>query len=360
MRVVINEAQIKRNRQISHLLVIVSLAGMAIGFFYNFTADPTQSNQITCFVMPILLLMTLMSVRMSNTWIREPRPEDALSDGLKGLGKKYTIFHYLLPAQHVLISPEGVFTIKPIWQDRSYRIEGKKWHGEEGVMRKISGYMRQDLVGNPFQDALFEAQQVQKFVDQIAPDAGVEVQPLIVFTNPNANFEAEDPLFPVLYADPKKKPSLRNYFRDQKSADRAALTEEHLDQIDERYNLVTRADIAEMLGETVDYDEEDEDLSGEASDGELAEKAAKDGDLGTIFVAQAGQLFYIGVAEELVGDELDRLQDEIGKEVELIHTFEAADPQQTVDRLHRKFARKKQKDDWYGLSKKDVSNLRSR
>jgi hypothetical protein len=361
MRVVINEAQIKRNRQISHILFFASLAGMGIGLFYTMTTDPaSQGNQLSCFILPLLLLMTLTSVRMANTWIREPRPVDTLEDGLKGLGKKYMIFHYLLPAPHVLIGPEGVFTLKTIWQEREYRIKGKKWSGDEGLVRKLNGYMRQDLIGNPFQDALFEAQQMQKLVDKIAPAAGIEVQPLVVLINPAATFEAEDPLFPVLYADSKKKPSLRNYLRDQANTDRATLSEEDLDRIDEMYGLVTRHEIAEMLGETVEVGDQDVAYDEEEADLEEMTAAAEDGELGTIFVAKAGQLFYIGVAEDLVGDEIDRLEEEMTQEVELVHTFEATDPAKVVTSLQKKYARKRQKDHWYGLSKKDIANLKSR
>ena len=95
---------------------------------------------------------------------------------------------------------------------------------------EVGGRESGNSFGFPFQDALFEAQQMQKFVDKIAPDAGVEVQPLVVFINSAGSFEAEDPLFPVLYADPKKKPSLKNYLRDQKDTGRATLTDEDLDK----------------------------------------------------------------------------------------------------------------------------------
>jgi hypothetical protein len=239
---------------------------------------------------------------------------------------------------------------------------GKKWHGEEGLLRKLNGYMRQDLMGNPFQDALFEAQQVQKLLDKIAPDAGIEVQPLVVFIHPAASFEAEEPLFPVLYADSKKKPSLKNYLRDQKTAGRATLSEADLDKIDAMNGLVSRADIADMVGEATDYDEEEEAFSDEITDeptGDIAD-IIEDAEAGTIFVAQAGQLFYIGIADELVGDEIEHLQEETQKEVELIHTFEAANPQQTLTQLRNKFARKQQRENWYGLSKKDITGLKSR
>jgi hypothetical protein len=180
MRVVINQALIDRYRRLSHILFFVSLAGMGIGFFYTWTSNPnSQTSQFSCLILPILLLMTLTSVRMANTWIREPHPVPALSEALKGLGKKYSIFHHILPAPHVLIGPEGVFTITTVWQERAYRVKGKKWYGEEGLIRKLNGYMRQDLLGNPFQNALLEAEQMQKLVNKIAPDSGVEVQPLV-------------------------------------------------------------------------------------------------------------------------------------------------------------------------------------
>ncbi len=150
MRVVINEALINRNRKISHILFFISLAGMGAGFFLTWTTDPASgTSQLSCLILPLLLLLTLTSVRMANIWIREPRPVDVLNNALKGLGQKYTIFHHLLPAPHVLIGPEGVFTITTVWQDKSYRVKGKKWYGDEGLLRKLNGYLRQDLIGNP-------------------------------------------------------------------------------------------------------------------------------------------------------------------------------------------------------------------
>jgi hypothetical protein len=359
MRVVTNEAQIKRNRQISQILFFVSLIGMGLGFFYTWTSDPnSQGNQLTCIILPILLLLTLTSVRMANTWVREPRPVDVLTEAFKGLGKRYTVFHYLLPAAHVLIGPEGVFTIKSIWQDKEYQIKGQIWLGEQGFFSKINGYFRQDLIGNPFQDALLEAQQVQKLIDKVAPDSGVEVQPLIVFINPKASFEAEDPLFPVLYADSKRKPSLQNYLRDQKSANRATLTDEELDKIDTMYRLVTRQEIAEMLGETWEETTDSVVEPDELDDEEIEE--VEDASIGTVFLAKSGQLFYIGTATDSVEEKIAELQAESDQEVELLHSFETRDPDKTVASLHNKFARKRQKDKWFGLSKKDITGLMSR
>lgn len=359
MRVVVNQALIDRYRKISHILFFVSLAGMGVGFFYTWTADPnSEASQMSCLILPLLLLMTLTSVRMANTWIREPRPVQALSEALKGLGKRYTLFHHILPAPHVLIGPEGVFTLMTVWQERPYRIKGKKWYGEEGLMRKLSGYMRQDLLGNPYQSAFLEAQGVQKLIDQIAPESGVEVQPVIVFISQGAAFEAEDPLLPVVYADPKKKPSLRGYLRDVSAEARPTLSQEQLDKIDVKFGLMTRQEIEEGLDQALDDEE-----NGSADTGleEEAETAGADTGTGAVFIAQSGQLFYIGSTSDPVESALETLQADAPQgEVELVHAFQAANPSGIEAALRRKYARKRHKDNWYGLSKKDVAWLKTR
>jgi hypothetical protein len=351
MRVVINQALLDRYRRISHILFFVSLAGMGIGFFYTWTSNPNgQTSQLSCLILPILLLMTLTSVRMANMWIREPRPVNVLSDALKGMGRKYSIFHHVLPAPHVLIGPEGVFTIKPVWQDRPFRVQGKKWHGDEGLLRKLNGYLRQDLLGNPFNDALFEAQQVQKLVDKIAPDSGVEVQPLVVFIHPHAEFEADEPAIPVLYADSKKKPSLRNYLRDVKYENRATLSEEHLDRIDQMFQLVTRQDIGEMFGQIPDEEEEGE----EPVRGTRAARRQQDRDHRR---GAVGQLFYIGRPPGPSKRNWNITCH--SPDIELCTLFRPR-TRPALRLLRRKFTPKRQKDNWFGLSRKDVAWLKSR
>ncbi|MCL4236762.1 MAG: hypothetical protein KJ047_00805 [Anaerolineae bacterium] len=361
MRVVINEAKINRNRKISHLLFFISLGGMAFGFFFTWTTDPTSgASQLSCFILPILLLLTLTSVRMANIWIREPNPVDVLDNGLKGLGPKHTIFHHLLPAPHVLVGPEGVFTLTIVWQDKAYRVVGKRWRGDEGVLRKLNGYLRQDLIGNPFNDATLHAQQVQRLINKIAPGAEVVVQPLVVLTHPNASFEQEEPLYPVLYADAKKKPSLRQYLREQQAAPVNTLRPEHLDAIDRIYGLMTRQEIAELTGETFDLAGDDFAPDQEDEGTESEERSEAPGARGTVFLAQMGQMYYFGATTGSVEESLSALEAD-GKElVELVHAFETADAVAVRDALQRKYDRKRQKENWFGLSKKDVAWIKAR
>lgn len=369
MRVVTNEALLKRNRTISHILFFASLGGMALGFFYTWS-NPTTSSTLSCMLLPTLLLLTITSVRMANTWIREPRPVNALAEALKGMGPKYTLFHYLLPANHVLVGPEGVFVIHTVWQEKTYRAVGKKWYGDGGLLNRIMGYMRQDLIGDPFREAQLEAQQVQRMVDKLEPDAGIEVQPLVVFIHPKATFEVEDPVMPVLYADPKKKPSLRQYLKEQKGADRKTLSLEAMDQIDETYGLITREDLAAYEGGALPDDEDEEAIAAPAyepvpADGDPdfaahfapgADGAALDG---TVAILQAGQLIHIDAVTASLDEQIEAVQAETAQPVEVLRTIQTDDPEALESFLQRKFARQRQKGEWYGLGRKDIAWLMS-
>ena len=56
---------------------------------------------------------------------------------------------------------------------------------------------------------------IQNAIDDVADD--VEVKSLIVFVDPSAAVEFEtEPEIPVLYADPKRSPNLKEYMRDAK------------------------------------------------------------------------------------------------------------------------------------------------
>ncbi len=303
MRVVINEAHVQRFRTISQVLFFISLGGMVFGFIYNWRS-PTAAAQISCFLLPLLLFMTLTSVRLANLWVREPRPTTVLAESLKGLGRKYTIYHYLLPAPHVLIGPEGVFTLTTVWQDRAYSVKGKKWSEGGGIFRRLNGFLRQDALGNPFTVAYYQAEQVQKLINKIDPDSGVEVQPLVVFIGLHVTVDMEDPILPVLYADSKKKPSLRTYLRDQKAEDRKTLSVEALDKIDAMFGLVTREELEQQGIDAAAVDDEDEEEAPDTDADELEDVEAGDEEAGIVYVVRSGQLFKIGVTHGAIEEAL--------------------------------------------------------
>ncbi|NWF70686.1 MAG: NERD domain-containing protein [Chloroflexi bacterium] len=228
MRVETNQKLIKRNRQIAQGLFFFSFAVLIAGFIItnqplfnpNAPLDPALFYLLPTLVLPVGLISTLFSVRMTNLWVRSPRPEVVIREGLKGLSNKSALYNYYhFPARHVLICPQGVFAIVTRFQDGRFTHEGDKWKSHKSFAGRALSIMRADGIGNPTIDALAAADNLKKRMQAFAPD--IEVQPLIVFVDPRAVLEVTNPLVPVLMPYEKAEPNLTTYLRSIKGEKKA-------------------------------------------------------------------------------------------------------------------------------------------
>lgn len=220
MRIVTNKRLAKRNRQVAFWLMMGTLA-VLVGSFLLLLQGPSQDDPavsgilliLQVLILPVAFILTLVSVHMTNLWAREPRPEDAIENGLKGLSNKSILYNYYhFPARHVLICPQGIFAMATRWHEGSYTVKDDNWKTNQNILSRLGSILRADGIGNPTMDAQRAAAKVQKQIAKIAPEA--EVTPIIVFINSQAEVTIEGSSIPVLYADPKSKPSLKDYLRD--------------------------------------------------------------------------------------------------------------------------------------------------
>ena len=222
MRIVTNKKLARRNRKITNYLFFGTFGALILGFvvinssIFTGQAPDALMLLLQTAVLPVAFVLTIVSVRMTNLWARAPRPENAIQDGLKGLSNKSILYNYYhFPARHVLICPQGVYAIVTRWHDQAFIVRDGKFHSQRNILSKFFSLIRFDGVGKPFRDAEAARQQVQGALDEIAAD--IAVQPLIVFVNPAAQLDLEDKLeAPVLFADPKQKPNLKDYLREAK------------------------------------------------------------------------------------------------------------------------------------------------
>jgi hypothetical protein len=239
MRVETNSKLVRRNRQIAQYLFFFSFGVLLLGLFVtNQQAASMQANDLLLGgILPSLVVLlafitTITSVRMTNMWVREPRPEVALREGLKGLSNKSVLYNYYhLPARHVLIAPQGVFVITTRFQEGRFTVNGDKWQTHKSALSRFMTAFRFDSIGNPNRDAERNAEHIKSILQSIAPD--VPVQPLIVFTDPRAQIEIINPTLPVLRAQDKIEPSLKEYMREAGKQNRKSLTTEQIRAFEE-------------------------------------------------------------------------------------------------------------------------------
>lgn len=220
MRIVTNELRVKRGRQAGTIMFFVSLFILTAGLiFTNFIAVSSEALLfVPCIVMPIGLVTTVASVRLTNIWVRQPRPEETLKDSLGGINRRSILYNYFPPANHILVTPHGVYSFTTRFQMTRFKVEGDKWtnYRNRGPLAPFFIYLKQEGLGDPFGDAQQDAEKVQRVINEVLPDAGIEVQPVVVFVHPRSTVEIENPTLPVAYASTKKKPTLKSVLREDK------------------------------------------------------------------------------------------------------------------------------------------------
>jgi hypothetical protein len=237
MRVVTNQKLVQRNRKITQYLFFFSLGVLILGFIVTnaqaFVQDiPDELFSLTLLipsiVLPIAFITTLFSVRMTNLWVRQPRPDQVMPENLKGFGNKAVMYNYFhMPARHVLIVPQGVFAIVTRFQDGRISVSGSRWRRHRGFFSQMLSIFRLDGLGNPGLEAEIAAEHLQEILNPIAPD--IQVQPLVVFVDPRAQLTIENPTVPVLHASTRVQPNLKDYLRGIPKDERKTLTPEQLE-----------------------------------------------------------------------------------------------------------------------------------
>lgn len=221
MRIVTNEALIQKNRRTATWLFFISMAVLIFGFFVAngqfLGLVPSESTAVIfALATPLVLLVgfatTMTSVRMTNLWVRVPRPEAVIPEGLKGISNKAAIYNYHhIPARHVIVTPQGIFPIVTRFQDGRHRVEGSKWRSYKGMFGTFLTLLRLDGIGNPTQDAEVAKRYVEYLIEDY--DKTLPIYPVIVFVDPRVKLEIEEPTYPVVYADAKKSPNLKDYIK---------------------------------------------------------------------------------------------------------------------------------------------------
>jgi hypothetical protein len=147
----------------------------------------------------------MYGILLKNRWGRRPRIDQILDHSLKGLDSKFTLFHYELGANHVLISPSGIFALVPAIHDGQITYEEDKWWQIRKTRRGESKRKQNKLIN----DTNLEVQALQRTLKRKLPQIGeAEVKPILVFLHPDAVVKAEQA--PIYASHVKKlKPFLR-------------------------------------------------------------------------------------------------------------------------------------------------------
>jgi len=215
MKVILNEKLVKRQSAIGKWASLIGMGTLLAGLVVSYRW-PGLITASFGFLIVGFMLASVGTYNM-NRWVKQPRPDQALTRALKGFDNKHLLYHYTLPAAHVLLAPSGLFVFTVKDHHGEIRCEGEKWHQKFNWGRLLL-FFGQEGLGNPTREVRGEVERLRRFLDSRLPDADVPVEGFIVFTNPRAKLELIDPAVPVISSN-KLKTHLRQLKNKRISAE---------------------------------------------------------------------------------------------------------------------------------------------
>jgi hypothetical protein len=196
MRAFTDEHKIARGARIGKILVVGSLGFLVAGLVIAVRMRALYHLGISLGCLVLALVASTVGFVYMNRWVRQPRADQALDQGLKGFDDQFRLYHYLLPAPHVLLSPAGLFVLTPMGQDGVIRYAAGKFH-RRLTPGRIFRFLSDEGLGQPFAEGDSQVGALRQFLLQRGIQ-DVDILNLIVFYHPRAQLEATDPPRPVV------------------------------------------------------------------------------------------------------------------------------------------------------------------
>jgi hypothetical protein len=213
MKTITNVEKITKGARIGKIATFAGLGFLVAGLVVSLMLQESPLLWLSFGFLLLGLLVSSVGTMNMNRWVREPRADQALAQGLKGFDDRYRLYNYTLPAPHVLLGPMGLYVLTALGQDGVIRYEGDKFRRDFSLARVLR-FMAEEGMGRPFEEANAQVQSLRKFLDEHDVGKDVEIQNVLVFYNPRAQLSVTEPPRPVV--DPKGLKKAIRKQQDQK------------------------------------------------------------------------------------------------------------------------------------------------
>lgn len=196
MEVISNERLIRRNARIGQVSSIAGLLVLAGGMYISI-ARP-QYFSLSMVALLVGFALSQVGIYFGNRWSRRPRPDELLTQALKGLDGRYSLYHYTTPASHLLVGPVGIWVLVPRHQRGTITYQNNRWRQKGGNL-----YLKvfaQEGLGRPDLEIGSEVEAVRRYLARLLPDDEIPpIQAALIFTNERTEVLADDAPIPTLH-----------------------------------------------------------------------------------------------------------------------------------------------------------------
>ena len=205
MQTTINEQFARRRARIGRWSTILGFAVLLGGMYVSLTMQrPERPEQLLIPWLALVLGIILLNIGKYHTirWGTNPRVDQALVRALKGLDHRYHLYSFVpdLPAEHILVTPQGIIVLEPRPFIGEIIHEGRSWRRPMNLSGLLQRFADGGL-GNPTTEALQEAAALRTTLkERLGEQVGssIPIFPMVVLTNPRVKLRLNNPEVPVV------------------------------------------------------------------------------------------------------------------------------------------------------------------
>jgi len=204
MKIVSNPKKIERNYKIGLYTSLGSLGFLVGAVILTISGIDRPDYTLYSFIaMATGLILSQVGVYFANRWGKSPRVDERISQGLKGLDDRYTLYHYTTPVPHLLTGPSGIWVLTPEYQSGTITYEKNRYRQQGiGFFARVVG---QEGLGRPELEANSYKEDFQNYLKKSLPeDSQPPVHTIILFTNPKASVQVQDSPIPTMHVEKLK------------------------------------------------------------------------------------------------------------------------------------------------------------
>lgn len=193
----------KRIARLGRLAQIFSLTGLAVlvgGLVLIFITEDVNIFIYQLIALVIGFVFSQFGLHLAHRYLRRPRLDQVLDKAAGKFARKDgRLYHYLLPAPHVLLLPAGVAVMAAKFQTGRISANGDIWKQGGLGMR---GFFGREGLGNPTREVEAMMDKMATFIAQEVPEAAdVPLFPVIVFTAQNiTELDVKESRIPAVHA----------------------------------------------------------------------------------------------------------------------------------------------------------------
>ena len=184
MVVLRDEKRIAKLARLGQIASLLGLLALVAGLLFIFMSDNPNVFLYQLVALVVGFGLSQVGLYLSHRYLRRPRLDQVLDKAAGKFARKDgRLYHYLLPAPHVLLLPVGIVVLVAKYQSGRISVQGDRWTQGGVGMRRFFG---REGLGNPTREAEAQAARMTAMIQEVAPTAAdVPVLPVIVFTTPN-------------------------------------------------------------------------------------------------------------------------------------------------------------------------------